>query len=213
VTSHAGGTGGPAPSAAEALLGFWFGRAPLSDAAFAERQRKWFAADPGFDAALRARFAPLVADAAAGALDAWCASPRGRMALILLLDQLPRNLFRGEARAFATDPQALACTLAGIDAGHDRALPLVERSFFYLPLQHAEDLAMQELCVAMCDALVREAPPARRAALEDFAVYAVRHRDLIARFGRFPHRNRVLGRAPTAAETQYLAGGGERFGQ
>ncbi len=201
------------PSAAEALLDFWFGRGRLSDAELAARQRLWFTADPAFDAALRARFAPLVADAAAGALDVWCASPRGRMALILLLDQLPRNLFRGQPRAFATDPQALACTLAGIDAGHDRALSIVERSFFYLPLQHAEDLAMQERCVAMCEALVREAPPARRASLEDFVVYAVRHRDLIARFGRFPHRNRVLGRAPTAAEEQHLAEGGERFGQ
>jgi uncharacterized protein (DUF924 family) len=205
--------GGAVPSAAEAVLDFWFGPARLSEAELAERQRLWFATNPSFDAALRSRFAPLVADAAAGALDVWCASPRGRMALILLLDQLPRNLFRGDARAFATDPQALACALAGLEAGHDRALSLVERSFFYLPLQHAEDLAMQERCVALCDALAREAPPAQRASLEEACVYAVRHRDLIARFGRFPHRNHVLGRAPTAAEAKHLAEGGERFGQ
>jgi uncharacterized protein (DUF924 family) len=207
------GVPAPEPCAAEALLAFWFGRAPLVDAALAERQRTWFTPDPAFDAALRARFAPLVADAAAGALDAWCATPRGRLALILLLDQLPRNLFRGQARAFATDPQALACALAGMEAGHDRALSIVERSFFYLPLQHAENLAMQDLSVAMCEALVREAPPARRGSLEDFVAYAVRHRDLIARFGRFPHRNRVLERASTPAEEQHLAEGGERFGQ
>lgn len=203
----------PEPSAAQALLAFWFGRAPLTDAELAERQRRWFSADPAFDAALRGRFGPLVGDAAAGALEPWCATPRGRLALILLLDQLPRNLFRGEARAFATDPQALACALAGLEAGHDRALSLVERSFFYLPLQHAEDLAMQERCVALCEALAREAPPARRRSLEDFVVYAVRHRDLIARFGRFPHRNHVLARTSTPAELRHLAEGGERFGQ
>jgi uncharacterized protein (DUF924 family) len=146
-------------------------------------------------------------------LDVWCASPRGRLALILLLDQLPRNLFRGQARAFATDAAACACTLAGIDVGHDRALAHVERSFFFLPLQHAEDLALQDLSVAMCQALAQDAPPELRTALDEGVEYAVLHRDLIARFGRFPHRNRVLGRSSTAAETQYLAEGGRRFGQ
>jgi uncharacterized protein (DUF924 family) len=199
--------------AAEALLAFWFGHGPQAGASPAERQRQWFASDPAFDAALRARFGPLVDDAAAGRLDVWCASPRGRLALILLLDQLPRNLFRGQARAFATDAAASACTLAGIDAGHDRALNLIERSFFYLPLQHAEDLALQELSVAKCEALALEAPPALRDALAAGVEYAVLHRDLIARFGRFPHRNRVLGRSPTAAETRHLAEGGQRFGQ
>ena len=169
--------------------------------------------DPAFDAELRARFEPLVREAAAGALDAWAVSPRGRLALILLLDQLPRNLFRGEPRAFATDAQALAWTLSGMDAGLDRALPPIERTFFYMPMEHAEDLAVQERGVAAFQALAREAPPALRAALEGSAAYAVLHRDLIARFGRFPHRNSVLARAATADEERYLAEGGARFGQ
>ena len=102
---------------AEALLAFWFGHEPLEGDALARRMRTWFAADPAFDAELRARFAPLVRDAAEARRDAWAAQPRGRLALILLLDQLPRNLYRGEARAFATDARALAWTLSGIEAG------------------------------------------------------------------------------------------------
>jgi uncharacterized protein (DUF924 family) len=197
----------------EALLAFWFGGEPLLGAALDARSRIWFTADPAFDAELRARFGPLVEDAAAGALDAWAATPRGRLALILLLDQLPRNLHRGQARAFATDPQALAWALSGIDAGMDRALAPIERTFFYLPLQHAEDLAIQERQIAAYAALAREAPPELTRALEGNLEYARLHRDLIARFGRFPHRNRALGRAHTAEEKRYLAEGGSRFGQ
>jgi uncharacterized protein (DUF924 family) len=198
---------------AEALLEFWFGHEPLEGDALARRMRTWFAADPAFDAELRARFAPLVRDAAEARLDAWAAQPRRRLALILLLDQLPRNLHRGEARAFATDARALAWTLSGIEAGLDRSLAPLERAFFYMPMQHAEDLAVQERSVAAFRALAREAPPALRSTLADSAAYAERHRDLVARFGRFPHRNRVLGRASTVDEERFLAEGGERFGQ
>ena len=199
--------------AGEILLAFWFGREPLLGKLLGERMRTWFSVDPVFDAELRARFAPLVLEAAAGELDAWAASPRGRLALILLLDQLPRNLYRGEPSVFATDAQALAWTLTGIAAGLDRALPPIERTFFYMPMQHAEDLGMQERGVALFQALAREAPPELRPALEDSAAYAVLHRDLIARFGRFPHRNRLLARAATADEEKFLAEGGARFGQ
>ena len=199
--------------ASEPLLAFWFGSEPLEGAALAARMHTWFSVDPAFDAELRARFEPLVPEAAAGALAAWATSARGRLALILLLDQLPRNLFRGERRAFATDAQALAFSLSGIDAGLDRALPPIERTFFYMPTQHAEDLDVQERGVALFQALAREAPPVLRAALDDNVAYAVLHRDLIARFGRFPHRNRVLARAATADEEKFLAEGGARFGQ
>jgi len=213
MVASAGGASGPLPRAAEALLAFWFGGEPLVGEALGERMRTWFSVDPAFDAELRARFEPLVRMAAAGALDTWAASPRGRLALILLLDQLPRNLYRGEPRAFATDAQALAWTLSGMDAGLDRALPPIERTFFYMPMQHAEDLGVQERGVAVFEALAREAPPALRPALGDNAAYAVLHRDLIARFGRFPHRNRALARATTADEEKALTEGGARFGQ
>jgi len=154
-----------------------------------------------------------VEQAAAGALDELATTPRGALALILLLDQLPRNLHRGQARAFATDPQALAWTLSGIEAGFDRALGLIERTFFYLPMQHAEDLATQERQVEAFRALAREAPPELRAALESSVDFAVQHRDLIARFGRFPHRNRTLARTSTPDEERFLVEGGSRFGQ
>jgi uncharacterized protein (DUF924 family) len=208
-----GGASGIEPYGAETLLAFWFGNAPLCGAALERRMQAWFTPDAAFDAELRARFAPLVREAALGALDAWAQTPRGRLALILLLDQLPRNLFRGEARAFATDPQALAWSLSGIEAGLDRALAPLERTFFYLPLQHAEDLSVQERSVEAFAALAREAEPPLRGELEGHVAYAVRHRDLIARFGRFPHRNRALGRASTRQEEQHLAADAERFGQ
>jgi uncharacterized protein (DUF924 family) len=195
------------------LLELWFGREPLAGDAVSERMRVWFGTDPGFGAALRERFAPLVDDAAAGRLDAWAARPRERLALILLLDQLPRNLFRGAARAFATDARALALALAGIEAGHDRALGWLERLFFYLPLEHAEDLAVQERSLAMFGALAAEAPPELRGELEGSLEWARSHRDVIARFGRFPHRNRALGRTSSADEQRFLAEGGARFGQ
>jgi uncharacterized protein (DUF924 family) len=200
-------------SAAEALLELWFGREPLVGAALSERMGVWFGTSPEFDALLRERFAALVDAAAAGRLDAWAASPRGRLALILLLDQLPRNLFRGEARAFATDSRALALALDGIEAGHDRALGWQERLFFYLPLEHAEDLAVQERSLALFGSLAAEAPPELREPFEGNLEWARSHHDLIARFGRFPHRNRALGRASSADEQRFLAQGGTRFGQ
>jgi uncharacterized protein (DUF924 family) len=197
----------------EDLLAFWFGDEPLVGEALGARMRTWFSADPAFDAELRARFAPLADEAARGALDPWSTSPRGRLALILLLDQLPRNLHRGQARAFATDPQALACALSGIEAGLDRSLSPIERTFFYLPMQHAEDLAMQERQLAAFRALLREATPELRPALESSVEFALLHRDLIARFGRFPHRNRALGRASTPDEEKFLVEGNSSFGQ
>ena len=197
----------------EALLASWFGSEALVGEALDARMRIWFTADPAFDAELRARFGPLVEQAAAGALEGRAAGPRGRLALILLLDQLPRNLHRGQARAFATDPQALACALSGIEAGLDRALSPIERTFFYLPMQHAEDLAMQERQLAAFRALLLEATPELRPALESSVEFALLHRDLIARFGRFPHRNRALGRASTPDEEKFLSDGGSSFGQ
>ncbi|HUN73771.1 MAG TPA: DUF924 family protein [Steroidobacteraceae bacterium] len=198
---------------AHELREFWFGRLPLTAPQLAERMRFWFgseetpAARRERDRELRARYEPLVVEAAAGKLSAWADSPRRRLSLILLLDQLPRNLYRDTPRAFAMDERALALALSGIQSGADAALDVVERIFFYMPLEHAESLEAQEESVAAFRRLLEEASPELRPALVGVLEYAEAHRALIQRFGRFPHRNRMLGRASTREERQYLESG------
>ncbi|WP_338089144.1 DUF924 family protein [Nannocystis pusilla] len=140
--------------------------------------------------------------AASGALDGWGAAPRGALALVILLDQFPRNMFRGTPEAFASDAKAREVANAALDAGHEHALTQEERLFLYLPLEHSEELADQERCVELMRAL-DETPM--------WLDYAVRHRDVIARFGRFPHRNAVLGRESTAEECEFLMQPGSSF--
>jgi len=159
---------------------------------------KWFKADDVFDGEIRARFTGTYEAAGRGALDHWEETADGTLALLLLLDQFPRNLFRGEARAYATDAPARAVSDRAIARGIDREFPIPERQFFYMPLMHSEDLAAQERCLA----LFRDggdAPGIRHAEI---------HADIIRRFGRFPHRNRVLGRIATPEEQAFLDGGG-----
>ncbi|MCW8807574.1 MAG: DUF924 domain-containing protein [Rhodanobacter sp.] len=188
--------------AAESLLAFWFAD---------ENAAHWFAADPVFDAALRQRFGAAAEAAAEGRLDDWAATAPGWLALLILLDQCSRNLYRHDPRAWAQDPRAQQLALAGIDRGADRALTAVQRVFAYLPLEHAEDLTLQQRSVALFEALCVEAPIGQRARFEGFLDYARRHREVIARFGRFPHRNAVLGRTSTPAELAYLAQPGAGF--
>jgi len=201
-----------ASDAAEPLLEFWFGTDLDSEAAVAERVRLWFGGDPALDRELRARFGELPDQAAAGALDGWLASPRTALALVLALDQLPRNLFRGTARAFAYDACAVEAAEAALAAGHDRALHPLEAGSLLLPFEHAERLELQERCVALFEALRARAPAHLAPTLAEWADFARRHRDVILRFGRFPHRNGALGRLPTRAERAWLAAGGESFG-
>jgi uncharacterized protein (DUF924 family) len=195
---------------------FWFGRLPLKPEGVKERLALWFGGPDGerrTDELIRSRFGALVARAAAGELEAWADSPRRRLSLILLLDQFPRHVHRGTGRAFATDREALALTASGMQSAADAALTPVERIFFYMPLQHAELSDAQEESVAAYRRLLGEAPeeltPMFASALES----AELHRSIVARFGRFPHRNRVLGRTSTAEETEYLGEGGQTFGQ
>ena len=162
-------------------------------------------------ASLLERFVPLREDAVSGRLDGWTDTPRGRLALILLVDQFSRNLFRGDARAFEHDPLARRWTLDGIRAGDDRSLRVIERVFFYLPLEHSESLDDQRLAVQLFANLRDEAPAALLGNFAGFLDYAQRHHDVIARFGRFPHRNAVLGRRSTAEEAAYLAQPGAGF--
>jgi uncharacterized protein (DUF924 family) len=197
-----------------ALLDYWFAGNPSDAAAVQALNRRWFISTPAQDRELTERFGGLAQQAAAGRLEALAGKARGRLALIVLLDQLPRNLHRGTARAFAQDRQALAHCLAGLDRGEPDELAVLERVIFCMPLQHAESPAIQAQAVATFARLAESAaPPAIAAALANFADYAVRHRDIIARFGRFPHRNAVLGRRSTAAEIAYLQSGASSFGQ
>lgn len=188
---------------ATALIDFWFGP-PRSPGRFQQRA-VWFKVDPGFDAELRDRFGALREHAAAERCTDWALEAEPCLALILLLDQLPRNLFRGRADAFATDAAARAAARAALARGFDRSLPATWRQFTYLPFEHSEDLADQELSVGLATALARD--PAFASGLD----YARRHHAIIARFGRFPHRNTALDRASTAEELAFLKEPGSSF--
>lgn len=178
-----------------ALIDFWFG--PLGSPDRERPRDNWFSTDPDFDAALRERFLGDHEAASAGQCEAWRETPQTCLALILLFDQIPRNLFRGSPRAFVTDALARGCARHAVAHGFDRVLPIVWRWFVYLPFEHSEDLGDQEWSVTLFGALPAEAAG-------DTLDYARRHRDIIARFGRFPHRNRILGRASSAAEEAFL---------
>jgi uncharacterized protein (DUF924 family) len=194
-----------------AILDFWFGRAE-SDTATAQAQRRlWWSKDAVIDADIRERFGIVVNAAAAGAHDDWAGDPCGRLALIILFDQFPRNIHRDTPQAFAHDPRALQLALNGIAAGADQALRPIERVFCYLPLEHAESLELQDQCVALFTALAAGVPDADRPIFAGYVDFALRHRDIIRRFGRFPHRNRILRRASTAEEEQFLREPGSSF--
>ena len=199
----------PAPAAD--VLRLWLGAHPLDVAAMQGVQAQWFKKDEAFDAMLGQRFGPILEAARAGRLDAWAESAEGRLALLIVLDQFTRNVFRGQAASFASDAKALAVALQGIERGHDQGVPPMARIFCYLPLEHAEDAAMQARSVALFAAL-RDAPGAEpKAFFEGTLEYAHKHQDVIARFGRFPHRNAILGRASTPDERAYLAQPGAGF--
>ncbi len=185
------------------LLDFWFG-APGSPEH--DRPRDiWFRADPAFDEELRRRFLADHEAAAGRALAHWLAAPDPALALVLLLDQLPRNLFRGSPRAYGCDAAARQAAGHALERGFDRAVTPVRRWFFYLPFEHSEDLADQQRSLALYASLPDDED--RDSCLRA----AQQHHDIIARFGRFPHRNHVLGRASTAEEEAFLREPGSRF--
>ncbi len=198
---------------AEDVLGFWFADSAGGPVAVERRNRLWFRGGAAFDRECTERFATTLETAKSGELDHWKESSRGRLALIILLDQCSRNIYRGTAAAFQQDGQALAACREGIEEDHDRQLAPFERSFFYMPLEHAEDREIQALSVRLFETLANESPEQWREQLEANAGYAREHRDIIENFGRFPHRNSVLGRNSTPAEEAYLADDAPRFGQ
>ena len=195
----------------ENVLAFWFGL-PGSAAEIAGRQRKlWFGKTPENDLAVTERFAATLRAAAAGKLDHWANTSRGRLALVIVLDQFPHHIHRDQLQAFATDSQALALSLAALAAAEDRQLAPIERVFLYLPLEHAESIDMQDQSVSLYEKLAREAGADERALFDDFLDYARKHRDVVVRFGRFPHRNEILGRPSTPDELEFLKQPGSRF--
>ncbi len=187
------------PPNARDVLQFWFGD-PVQGS-----RPEWFRKDPAFDDQIRQRFAALVEQALQGPLG-WPGDASSRLAEILVLDQFPRNLFRDQAKAFAGDARARSIALDLIDTGAHEQLAIAQRWFAYLPLEHAEDPLLQDRSVALFTSLAK-ADPSMNGALD----YAERHRDVIRRFGRFPHRNRALGRADSPEEAEYLRQPGSGF--
>jgi len=191
----------------EEVLRFWFSSLPTGDHAAMARQMEWWFRG-GADAEIIERFSPLFVRATKGELDNWSQRPRSRLALIIVLDQFSRTIHRGAAQAFAQDPKALRFALEGIEIGHYAALKTPwEKTFFFLPLGHSEELANLERAVNLAEELVKEAPREHCDMLEFSANQARSHRDVIARFGRHPHRNELLRRQSTPEELEYLATG------
>lgn len=195
----------------EGIRQFWFGSEPDDGRAAAAQSRLWWSKDAALDQAIRTRFAATLDAAMAGRLSGWEEAPQGRLALILLYDQFPRNMYRAKPQAFSYDASALRLCKDGIACGHDPALRPIERVFFYLPLEHSEDLQDQELAVRQFGKLAENASETHKEIFDGFLNYAIRHRDVIAQFGRFPHRNAILGRATTAEEQAFLAQPGSSF--
>lgn len=181
------------------VLQFWFGATP------GERRKEWFVKDAAFDEEIRTRFLALYESAAAGSLAGWAEAAQGALALIVVADQFPRNMFRGSGLAFATDPLALKTAKRAIASGWDTSMLPVERMFVYLPFEHSESLAEQDRSVELFSPLTAFPETA------DAAEYSERHRAIVKRFGRFPHRNAALGRPSTPGETEFLGQPGSGF--
>jgi uncharacterized protein (DUF924 family) len=194
------------------ILDFWFGDGLVLGWPSDDRSGLWFHGGQDLDAQIRERFGPLVQQALGGGLTDWETTPATRLALVILLDQFTRNVHRGHARAFAGDGRAQRLVLQSLALEQDTELPTVGRVFFYMPLMHAESPTLQDECVIKFEALWRQSPPALQARLDGNLKAAREHADIVARFGRFPHRNAVLGRTCTAEEETFLQNG-PRFGQ
>jgi uncharacterized protein (DUF924 family) len=189
----------PLAALAREILAFWFGPTPHV------ARDTWFRKDDAFDREIRERFGAALAAGIAGAFGEWCTTAHGSLARVVLLDQLTRNAFRGTADQFAGDPGALATANDALERGFDRALDAHERSFLYMPFEHSERLDMQDRAVELFTALAAET------GVDAPLPWAHKHRDIIRRFGRFPHRNAVLGRESTAEELAFLEQPGSRF--
>lgn len=189
----------------ETVLSFWFGPLDSDGLPSLQAAARWFSGGESFDAEIRQRFGGRVEEALRGELREWADAPRPLLALIILLDQFPRNLFRGEARAFAGDARAYALARDAVDAGWAKQLLPAERNFLYLPFEHHESMEAQTRCCSLYAQLLAEGPAAAEARFAGSLDYAQRHRAAIERFGRFPARNAALGRESTPEEVAFLA--------
>ena len=195
------------------ILDFWFSAAELDAPQIDSRMERWFGSDPSLDQRIRDEFGDLVRKALRGELDHWAATAEGRLALILLLDQFCRNIFRGTARAFDGDKRALRLCAEGSISGDYKSLSPIQQVFFFMPLQHTESPDVQNKSVRIYNALAAAVSETLRETFRTFAEFAELHRDIVERFGRFPHRNRHLGRSNTPEEEAYLAADSPSFGQ
>ncbi len=186
------------------VLDFWLGAPARDHGAFMQKIRRWFETDKALDAEIRSRFGETLQRARDGAYDDWAKTPRGRLALVVLFDQFTRNLYRGTPRAFENDARALALAEAGIDQHLDAGFGFEEKMFLYMPLAHSEDVTRQERHVALITAAANAAPPELAAAYGSAVEYARGYLEQIRRFGRFPHRNAILGRTCTQEEMAFL---------
>ena len=193
------------------VLEFWLGAAQPTDASALTRQSMWFTKSDALDAEIRSRFGAWVEAARAGRLDGWAETAHGRLALVVLLDQFSRNAWRGQPEGFAGDAQALVLALQALENGHWEAVPPLAQFFLAMPVEHAEDPTMQARSVALFTHLAAQATPATQPVLRSALEFAHQHQKVIARFGRFPHRNAALGRDSTAEEKAFVAQPGTSF--
>ena len=197
----------------DTILSFWFKEQELSGPQIDRRMDVWFSADPVLDHEIEKEFADDVAAACDGGLDHWAVDPRGRLALIILIDQFRRNIYRNTAEAFSMDKLALKLCVEGAMEKKDVGLLPLQRVFFYMPLQHAESKKVQEKSVELYNRLAEAVSPTYRETLLTVAQFAELHKDIIDQFGRFPHRNKLLDRENTPEEDEYLAIDSPDFGQ
>lgn len=195
----------------DSILAYWFGESDDDGTVAARQSSLWWGKNAEADATIRDRFELDVIAAGNGELDHWQRSAPGWLALIILCDQFPRNIYRGTSRAFAFDPVARAFCLEGLAGGLDQQLRPIQRVFCYLPLEHSEDLEHQQRSVALFRQLASDATDAQRETFDRFLDFALRHQEIIVRFGRFPHRNASLGRESSAEEIAFLREPGSSF--
>jgi uncharacterized protein (DUF924 family) len=186
------------------VLEFWFGEPATTTEELGRKMRRWFMGGVALDAQIREQFGALVERAVAGELDDWAETPRGRLALILLLDQFTRSVYRDEPRMYAGDPRAQALTVGALDAGLDRTLSIEQRQFLLMPLTHAEVVALQDRSVHEMNALFTDAAEFQKPMLAMGIEQTRKYHDVVTRFGRFPHRNKLLGRANAPEEAAFL---------
>lgn len=193
----------------QAVLEFWFGK---SAADYATQKPKWFKQDDSYDEEIREKFGKDLEQAIEGQLDSWAGDPKSLLALIILFDQFSRNLYRGSGKAFAQDEKSAALVQLGVEKGFDKEFDLYQKWFFYMPLMHSEKLESQDLAIKKYEELVATAPENEKSTFEGVLDYSHRHRDIIVRFGRFPHRNERVGRESTPEEIEFLKQPGSSFG-